>query len=126
MLKMLLAQHAVACQVLLSLWELPETPQQLVKSNPDELEAFEIEPDALKQMRNVCDPITVSFEDFDLAIEALLKTVRLTVEEVICDLVEPVIERGQNLINCRSSGRSKALVCGERGSYQSHCCVVVG
>jgi hypothetical protein len=95
MLKMLSAQHAAACQVLLALWESPETPQRLVKSNPEELEAFETEPDALKQMRNVIDPITASFEDFDLAIEALLKTARLTVEEVIDGLAEPVIERSQ-------------------------------
>jgi hypothetical protein len=66
-----------------------------VKSTPGELEVFEIEPDALKQMRNVCDPITASFEGFDLAIQALLKTARLTVEKVIGDLVEPVIERSQ-------------------------------
>jgi len=52
---------------------LPETPQHLEKSNPEELEAFEIEPGALKQMRNVCDPITASFEDFDLAISTALQ-----------------------------------------------------
>jgi hypothetical protein len=66
-----------------------------VISTPEELEAFEIEPDTLKQMRNVCDSITPPFEDFDFVVEALLKTARLAVEKVISDLVEPVIERRQ-------------------------------
>jgi hypothetical protein len=66
-----------------------------VISNPEELEAFEVEPDALKQMRNVCDPITAPFEDFDPIVDALLKPARLSVEKVIGDLVEPVIERSQ-------------------------------
>ncbi len=60
-----------------------ELPQNLVISNPEELEAFEIEPDTLKQMRNVCDPITAPFEDFDIVVEALLKPARLAVEKVI-------------------------------------------
>jgi hypothetical protein len=51
---------------------LPEESQYLVISNPEELEAFEIEPDTLKQMRNVCDPITAPFKDFDFVVEALL------------------------------------------------------
>jgi len=51
---------------------LPEEPQHLVISNPEEFEAFEVEPDTLKQMRNVCDSITAPFEDFDFVVEALL------------------------------------------------------
>src|SRR5262249_7912664 len=46
-------------------------------------------------MRNVCDPITTPLEDFDFVVEALLKSARLTVEKVIGDPVEPVIERSQ-------------------------------
>jgi len=37
-----------AGSVSLALWELPELPQHLVISSPEELEAFEIEPDTLK------------------------------------------------------------------------------
>jgi hypothetical protein len=46
---------------------LPEHPQYLEISNPEELETFEIEPDTLKQMRNVCDPMavpTATFRDY--------------------------------------------------------------
>jgi hypothetical protein len=64
-------------------------------SNPEELEAFEIEPDTLKQMRNVCDPLAPPFEDFDFVFKALLKPARLAVEKVIGDLVELVVERSQ-------------------------------
>jgi hypothetical protein len=74
---------------------LPEKPQHLVISNPEELEAFEIGPDTLKQMRNVCDPITAPFEDLDFVVEALLKPARLAVEKIVGDLVEPVVERSQ-------------------------------
>ena len=66
-------------------------------SNPVELETFEIEPDTLKQMRNVCYPITTPLEDIDFVVEALLKSARLTVEKVIGDLVEPVIERSPQI-----------------------------
>jgi len=45
----------------MALWELLEEPKHLVISNPEEFEAFEVEPDTLKQMRNVCDPITAPF-----------------------------------------------------------------
>jgi len=76
---------------------LPEEPKHLVISNPEEFEAFEVEPDTLKQMRNVCDSITAPFEDFDFVVEALLKPARLAVEKVIGDLVEPVIERSPQI-----------------------------
>jgi hypothetical protein len=66
-----------------------------VISNSGELEAFEIEPDTLKQMRKVCDPPTPPFEDFDFVIKALLKPARLAVEKIIGDLVEPVVKRSQ-------------------------------
>jgi len=66
-----------------------------VISNPKELEAFEIEPDALKQMRDICDPITAPFEDFDFVVEALLKPARLAVEKIIGDLIKPVVESSQ-------------------------------
>ncbi len=49
--------------------------------NPEEFEAFQIKPDSLKQMRNVRDSIAAPFEDFDLVIQALLKTARLEEEE---------------------------------------------
>ena len=78
-----------------ALQELPETPQHLVISNSEEFEAFKVEPDSLKQMRNICDSITTPFEDFDLVVQALLKAARLAVEKVIGDLIEPVIERCQ-------------------------------
>ena len=64
---------------------MPEDPQPPVMSEAKELEAFEIKPDALKQIRNVRDAIAPSFEDFDLVVEALLKTARLPVEKVIGD-----------------------------------------
>jgi len=48
-----------------------------VISNHEELEAFEIEPDTLKQMRNVCDTITAPLEDFDFVAAVLLTLHRL-------------------------------------------------
>jgi hypothetical protein len=48
-------------------------------------------------MRNVCYPITTPLEDIDFVVEALLKSARLTVEKVIGDLVEPVIERSPQI-----------------------------
>jgi hypothetical protein len=56
--------------------ELRNCQKNHKSQTPKELEAIEIEPDTLKQMRNVCDPITAPFEDFG-------------------DFVEPVVERNQ-------------------------------
>ena len=86
-------------------------------SNPEELEAFQIEPDALKQMRNVRDSITAPFEDFDLVVEALLKTARLAVEKVVGDLVEPVIECRQKRIKAFQPTLFDALNPGGNGAF---------
>lgn len=86
---------AVMVEKFLALQELPEAPQHLVISNPEELEAFQIEPDSLKQMRHIRDSITSPFEDFDLVVQALLKAARLAVEKVVGDLIQPVVERRQ-------------------------------
>lgn len=49
-------------------------------------------------MRQICDPITAPFEDFDLVVEAFDKTARLTVDEIIRDLIHPVLQRRQETV----------------------------
>ena len=43
-------------------------------------------------MRQICNPITAPFEDFDLVVEALDKTARLAAHEVVRDLLHPVLQ----------------------------------
>ncbi len=86
-------------------------------SNPEQLEAFEVKPDSLKQMSNVRDSITAPFENFDLVVEALLKTACLAVEEVVGDLVEPVIECRQKRIKAFQPALFHALNPGGNGAF---------
>jgi hypothetical protein len=64
-------------------------------SRVKEFEAFEIKPNALKQMRQICDPITAPFEDFDFVVKAFDKPAGSAVKKVVANLIEPVIERSQ-------------------------------
>ena len=49
-------------------------------------------------MRQIRDPITASFENFDFVVEALDKTAGLTVDEIVRDLIHPVFQGRQETV----------------------------
>ena len=60
--------------------------------------ALQIEKQTLEQMIKLEYPTTASFQHLGFMVEAFDKTACLTVDEVVGNLLEPVVERGQEAV----------------------------
>ena len=67
--------------------------------------AFEIEKQSLKEMSEIKNPVTSSFQHLDFMIKAFDKTAGLSVGEVVGDLLEPIIKGRQEAIETLQSAQ---------------------
>jgi hypothetical protein len=60
-------------------------------------------------MTKIENPTTAPFQHFDLMVETFDKTARLPIEEIIRDLLKPVVERDQEAVKTSVSFRRAVL-----------------
>jgi hypothetical protein len=74
-----------------------------VISRVKSLAAFQIEPNAAEEVRQILDSVTTSFKDFDLVIQAFDPTARKARDEVIGDFLHPSLQRREEFVEATRS-----------------------
>ena len=67
-------------------------PQHLVVSTCENFIAFQIEPDAAEEVPQIDEPKAAAFDHFDLVVETFDPARRESADEVVSDLIHPVLE----------------------------------
>ena len=75
-----------------------KSPQYFVQSMSKSINPVQVEPDATEQARRTLDAIAATFEHFDLIVEALDPAAGQAVDEVVGDLLHPVLQRREEFV----------------------------